>query len=246
MQPHTPKILIVDDEKVIRDFLTRLLKLNGIDAVAVDSGLDAVARAQQEKFDVVFLDVRMPKIDGLETMRALKQHIPQARYVMMTGYAVDDILQQAQKEGASASIRKPFDISQIDMILKDHVARTGATRTLKILVIDDEEVVRDFFARLLKDSSYELVCAKSQEEALEYVRERDFDLVFMDMIIKDVSGVDLYAKLRQLKPNLDIVLITGYPAEAQKLSQDERIRGCLYKPFEIDGIMAEINKLKQG
>ena len=105
--------LVVDDEKVIRDFLIKFLKMYDIEARCAKDGDGAIELARTEKFDVIFLDVRMPKMDGLEALRKLKRLNPEARYVMMTGYAVDDLLEEAKKEGIAASIKKPFEIDEI-------------------------------------------------------------------------------------------------------------------------------------
>ncbi len=115
------RVLIVDDEKVIRDFLTRLLNFHELMVQSADSGEAAIAIVKNNSFDIVFLDVRMPRMNGLETMREIKKIIPEATFVMMTGYAVDDLLTEAEKEGAVAAIRKPFEISEITEVIKNMV-----------------------------------------------------------------------------------------------------------------------------
>lgn len=116
--PTDKKILVVDDEKVVRDFLTRFLKLKSLEVETAESGFAAIKLAEKEKFDLVFLDVRMPKIDGLQTFRRLKKLTPGSKYIMMTGYAVDDLLEQAKNEGAIVSLKKPFDIDELTAVLK--------------------------------------------------------------------------------------------------------------------------------
>ncbi|MDD5584189.1 MAG: response regulator [Candidatus Omnitrophica bacterium] len=111
------KALVVDDEKIIRDFLIRLFTLEGVEAEAVEDGFTAIEMVKQKKFDMVFLDVRMPKVDGFEVFKELKKVMPGAKYIMMTGYAVDDLLSAAQKEGAIASLKKPFEIEEIRRLL---------------------------------------------------------------------------------------------------------------------------------
>ena len=116
------KILVVDDEQVVRDFLGRLLTLKSAIVKIVEDGFRAIEAVKQERFDIVFLDVKMPQMDGLETFRELKKIDPQAKYVMMTGYAVDDILTEAQQEGLFHFIRKPFDIDQITSLIESHIS----------------------------------------------------------------------------------------------------------------------------
>lgn len=84
------RILIVDDEKVVRDFLLRFLSKYAKEVAAVENASQALASAKQSSFDIVFLDIRLPEKDGIELLGELKQALPHARYIMMTGYAVDE------------------------------------------------------------------------------------------------------------------------------------------------------------
>ena len=96
----------------------------GVEALAVEDGAAAIEIVRREHFDIVFIDVRMPKADGYEVFKELKQIMPQAKYVMMTGYAVDDLLVVAQKEGAVVALRKPFEIEHIRNLIES--VRTSA------------------------------------------------------------------------------------------------------------------------
>jgi DNA-binding NtrC family response regulator len=116
------KVLVVDDEQVVRDFLGRFLTLKSAIVRIAEDGFRAIEVFRQEKFDLVFLDVKMPQMDGLETFRELKKIDPQAKCIMMTGYAVDDLLEQAEQEGAAQSIKKPFDINQITSLLERYAS----------------------------------------------------------------------------------------------------------------------------
>lgn len=114
------KALIVDDELVIRDFLARFLGLKdiAIEAKAAEDGLKAIELAQKEKFDIFFIDMRMSKLNGLETLKELRKISPRAKHVMITGYAVDDLLEEALGEpGVVAALRKPFDIDELKRVL---------------------------------------------------------------------------------------------------------------------------------
>lgn len=111
------KVLVVDDEKSVRDFLSRLLSLLGVEAFEVEDGYRAIELVKKEKFDLFFIDVRMPGLNGLETYREIRKISPEATAVMITGYAVEEMLEEAQKEGVYRAIRKPFDIDQIKDII---------------------------------------------------------------------------------------------------------------------------------
>ncbi|MBI4974926.1 MAG: response regulator [Candidatus Omnitrophica bacterium] len=112
------KALIVDDEKVVRDFLARFLKLEGVESVQAKDASQAIKATQAEKFDMIFLDIRIPGINGLELFRMLKKIDTGCKYIMMTGYAVDDMLKTAEEEGAIVSLKKPFEMEEIEQIIE--------------------------------------------------------------------------------------------------------------------------------
>ena len=88
-QKNPVKVLIVDDEKVVRDFLARFLELKGMVATAVETGKEAIAAVQNEDYGIAFIEVRMPLMDGLETLIKLKKIKPGIKYMMMTGDYTD-------------------------------------------------------------------------------------------------------------------------------------------------------------
>lgn len=235
------KVLVVDDEKVVRDFLSRFLSLEAVEVKTAEDGFSAIEQAKKEKFDLVFLDVRMPKMDGLKTFLELKKINPETKYVMMTGYGVDELVEQAKKEGIFAYLKKPFDIEQMLSILKATQER-HPERTLRIMVVDDDEMLLDLFKKLLKEKSCEAVTVKTGKEALEKIKQIEFDLVFLDLVLSDTSGMELCSQIHQIKPDLDIILITAHPEKVGKLQ--DKISGCLYKPFEIERIFQEIERIK--
>ncbi len=236
-------VLIVDDEKTVRDFLTRLVSLRGLTVKSAESGFMAIEMMACEAFDFVFLDVRMPKMDGIQTLRALKKINAGAKYVMMTGYSVENLLEEAQKENIFASIKKPFDIKLISTFLNEQ-AKEKRDNKISIMVIDDAPEILDFFKRLLKDDIYEVNVFSSTDLALGELKKRDFDLIFLDIFLGDANGLEFYSEIRNIRPNAQIVFITGYFEKIKDDINKLDVRGCLMKPFEIDKIFSEIDKIK--
>ncbi|MDD4940099.1 MAG: response regulator [Candidatus Omnitrophica bacterium] len=115
------KVLVVDDEKIVRDFFKRLLSLLGMDNMFAENGYKAIELVKNERFDLFFIDVRMPGLNGLDTYREIRKINPEAASVMITGYAVEEILEQAKREGVYSAIRKPFDINQIKDVIESRV-----------------------------------------------------------------------------------------------------------------------------
>lgn len=109
----TIKALIVDDEKIIRDFLTRFLSSKGMETKAVDDEFKAIEAAKKEKFDIVFLELKTPKMSSSYLVRELKKINPQSKYVITTACLEDDLWEEAKKEGVTACLKKPFEIDEI-------------------------------------------------------------------------------------------------------------------------------------
>lgn len=117
MEETKKKVLVIDDEKVIRDFLKRFLTLEHLDVTDVESGIKAIELSKKTTFDIYFIDVRMPELDGMATYKQIHSINPLATIIMMSGYAVDNVIEQIRKEGFCHFIHKPFDMNQIKEII---------------------------------------------------------------------------------------------------------------------------------
>lgn len=117
LKKHDMNVLVVDDEPAVRDFLSRFFKFEGIGLKCAQDSAKAIDAASQEKFDIIFIDVKMSGMNGVELLEELKKINANAVYVMMTGYAVDDMLKEAEKKGAIVSLKKPFEIGEIKKII---------------------------------------------------------------------------------------------------------------------------------
>lgn len=235
------RVLVVDDEKIIREFLKRLLTVFAIDVEEVDNGFKAIDLVKANPFDLYFIDVRMPGIDGLDTFRGIRKIDPSAIVIMITGYAVEDILNQAKKEGAYGIIRKPFEINQIKDVVDD-ICNENQKVPEYVLVVDDDETILTFFSNLLKSKNIKFNTAKSREEALEKVNKEKFDLVFLDLVLREANGIDVFKEIKPLLPKANIVFTTGYPQKAIEAEGKVEVAGCLFKPFEVDSILKYIDK----
>lgn len=107
------KVLIADDEANMRWILERALSKAGYDVETVEDGEHALDRALAERPDLVLLDLKMPKLDGLSLLKTLKEHYPDLMIVMMTAHGSTATAVQAMKAGAHDYLMKPFDIEEL-------------------------------------------------------------------------------------------------------------------------------------
>lgn len=106
-------ILVVDDNKDFADVFCDILRSNKYNAESCYGGEQALKKAEKTAFDIMFVDIRMPGMDGIETLRRIKKMSPDTRVIMMTGYSVDEMVHKAIEEDASDIIYKPFEIDKV-------------------------------------------------------------------------------------------------------------------------------------
>ncbi|HUT73486.1 MAG TPA: response regulator [Armatimonadota bacterium] len=107
------RILVVDDEEEIRQLFVDILVPKGYEVIAAASGPEAIAHARERPFDLVFLDIKMPGMNGVEAFEALRSLHPGAHYVMITGYAGSHLVDKSLAEGALLCLSKPFGVADI-------------------------------------------------------------------------------------------------------------------------------------
>jgi len=112
MGSRSKRVLIVDDDTDLAESLAEFLTDRGHHVAVAENGRDAVSCAGAWDFDVVFMDVRMPVMNGVDSFFAIKSIKPQLRVVMMTGYR-ESIVERAIQGGAEGPLYKPFDVEEM-------------------------------------------------------------------------------------------------------------------------------------
>ena len=122
------KILIADDEEGLRWVLEKGLRQTGYDVTAVEDGASALREAEAGPFDLIFLDVRMPGMDGLTLLGRLRQSCPGALVVIMTAHGSMETAIIAMQRGAYDYITKPFDIDEVLLLAERALAARRLTQ----------------------------------------------------------------------------------------------------------------------
>jgi DNA-binding NtrC family response regulator len=110
---NTPRVLLVDDEERFRTNLEKMLVAQGLAAVSRGSGPEALEALEQEPFDVVLLDIRMPGMNGLETLAAIKQINPEVEVIILTGHASMDAALEIIRLGGYDYLMKPCPLEEL-------------------------------------------------------------------------------------------------------------------------------------
>jgi DNA-binding NtrC family response regulator len=129
-------ILVVDDERNIRNNLRMVLEAAGYKADAAGNGDDAVTRVKEGHYDIAFVDIQMPEMDGLELLRYLRGLRPKMPVVMLTAYGTVERAVEAMKLGAVDFLEKPFDPKAIQLLCQEVLERqkVGASASMEDLL----------------------------------------------------------------------------------------------------------------
>lgn len=117
--PVAAKVLIVDDQKGIRNLLKEVLAELGYEAEVASSGAEAVQAVSQGFFKLVFLDLKMTGMNGLETAKMLKELCQDLKIILMTGFHDSYLWEEARNNGANGLLPKPFSLEEIQRILEE-------------------------------------------------------------------------------------------------------------------------------
>lgn len=104
------QILVVDDEEALRSVLSGELVTSGYEVSTASDGDEAISVIQNKKFDLVLLDIKMPKVDGFEVLKFVKKHFPTMKVIMLTGFADLKNAIESKKNGAEDFVSKPYDL----------------------------------------------------------------------------------------------------------------------------------------
>jgi two-component system cell cycle response regulator len=166
----SPRILVVDDEEVVCRFLKRLLSGSGHQVEVSFSGQDAIARLEQDSFDLVITDLKMPGVDGIGVLRRAKELDPFCEVMVITAYASVESAVEVMKLGAYDYISKPFNVDRIRLIVEKALEKGRLLRAAG---------ERDFYKRL------------SQIDGLtEVYNRRTFD----DLLSAEISRSDRFRR----------------------------------------------------
>ncbi len=109
----TKKILVIDDEELIIRSLTKLLEKNGFEVFIAKTGGDALVMCEEEDFDLIIADVRIPGLNGVEIVQSIYENLGKPPVIFITGYADREIEEKAKELRPIDYIYKPFDIPEL-------------------------------------------------------------------------------------------------------------------------------------
>ena len=207
MTDHKPRIMVVDDDPGMRLTMEGIIEDEGFDVVGAEDGFQAIEMAKESTFDLVFMDMKMPGMNGVKAYREIKRVSPSSVVVMITGFSIEELIKEALEEGAYAVIYKPFDAGQIIDIVKN------VLRTTLVLLVDDRSSDREIVRAILEDNGYRVKEAADGPEAIAMASDKHYGVILMDVKMPGMDGFTAMEKIRKFDPQAKAIFISGYTME---------------------------------
>lgn len=238
-----PVILVVDDDFGIRDSLSLNLENMGYRVINAEDGEKAVERFSRKPADVILMDIRMPKMDGVETLKKIREMVKKDEMpvtIMMSGYEAKKEVEKAYSYGAKAFFTKPFDFDRLKRTIEKLLNKEEAS----ILIVDDDPEVRSILSDILKDAGYNVESVSDGNQAIQKVKDDHCEVIVMDVRLPDIDGFKIYEKIKKIKPDANIIMMTGYTQDKAIIKTiQEGGLPYLVKPFEPSKLLEIIKKI---
>jgi DNA-binding NtrC family response regulator len=228
------RALVVDDDRLMVKTLADVLALKGWEVSAAYSGRDAVQAALTSAFDVVLMDIKMPGMDGVDAFRAIKAQRPDVKVVLMTAYATQDRIAEAEREGVICVLPKPVNVATLLDLLGSSLRKDEP-----ILVIDSDAAFLKTLSEVLRLRGYETVVAQNLDEATRLMAERRPVAVLLHMHLVSATAREAVLAVHHVSPDVALILYSGRPGAADEMERAlpmDWIYAYLQKPFAIDQV----------
>ncbi|MFU8790095.1 MAG: response regulator [Methylobacter sp.] len=239
------RALVVDDNESARLVLADLLVGMGFQVNQVESGEEAIAAVSgadvaHEPYEIVFLDWQMPGMDGIETLKQLKQlpllsQIPSM--MMVTAYGREEVIKSAEEAGFEDILIKPVSASLLfDSVVRifggvidgsgtvsvtssDSFEQLASISGARILLVEDNDLNQEVATELLRDAGFVVDLAENGQIALDKLKAADYDIVLMDMQMPVMDGVTATREIRK-EPRFNTIPVVAMTANAMQGDRD--------------------------
>jgi two-component system, NtrC family, response regulator HydG len=228
------RILLVDDDTDMTETVSDILQEMNFHVEIANNGFEAIERIKTSAFDLVLMDMKMPGINGAETFREIKKIQPEIIVMFMTAQSIEQVLGEILEEGAYGVMYKPIDPEK----LVEFIEKTKSGALILFVDVDLRETRK--LIETLKAIGYRVLETNNGDEAIKLVQNMNFDMVFIDVIMPVINGLETYNVLREIKPDIKIIMMINYREGIEDLIRQNifgNVYTCIYKPFDVKEVM---------
>lgn len=249
------KILIVDDNKKFCEKVAEFFEKLGHKAFAVSNPLEVIQMVEKEAPHVVLLDIFMPEMSGLEVLKQIKEKYGNTvKTVVVTVADDEENKNKANDLGADAFVHKPFDNVYLREVVMKKIEEALGYRGKdslpyekipNILIADDEvQTVEDINYFLNRVIECRVDTADNGDKAYALMKKNDYDLVFLDLKMPGLSGMEVMKEIKKDKPLPDVMVVTGYDSSdvARKVVAEGAIE-YIPKPLYLENFKTKVKTI---
>lgn len=226
------KILVVDDNRPLAEALADVFEAKGYTPTLAFDGVQAVEKVRGEHFDCVLMDVRMPRMSGVDAFKEIKKFAPFTPVILMTAYSVQGLIDEARSEGVLAILQKPVAAQKIIAIVEELKGSSS------VLIADPNP--NPALVETLSNHGYRVVVATSARAAISMAQGSDYDAVLLNAEIQGLNSEDSIALFKKCDPKCLIILLSAEPHE----EHSPFIFAALQKPFKIHDVVSLLEKVR--
>jgi PAS domain S-box-containing protein len=225
VSPRAPLVLVVEDDPAAQELIVLALQSGGYQTVAIRSGERALPEARRRRPDVITLDVFLPTVDGWEVLQLLKSD-PETAPIPVVMVTISSDRAKAFSLGAIEHLVKPVGRDDLlDALTRRRFTARARTEKVTVLAIDDDATHLDLVRATLEPHGFTVRTETSGERGLDAALAEPPDLILLDLVMPDLSGVEVVSRLRaeERTRGVPILLVTGQELtarERQRLNRD--------------------------
>lgn len=232
-------VLIVDDREDMVTTLADILEDLGYVVSTAHDGYEALNCVKQSLVNLAIIDIIMPGMNGVQTLKEIKKISPHTSAIMMTAFAVEDLIREAIQEGAFSMISKPLNLKQIHNLIEDCLF-SGRL----VLIVDDQRMMGEELEDILSDRGYKITIVENGYEAIKKIQEHRYEVILLDLVMPGINGAATLAEIRKIHSNAVVVLYSGYQIE-EKLKECIELGAyaCFTKPFDPEKLIKIVEEV---
>ena len=234
-------IFIVDDDRDFAESLSLVFEGKGYHVFLAHSGEEALEKIKEEKFDVIFMDIKLPGMNGVESFLEMRKMRPDTKVIMMTGYSLPQLIDEALENGAWGILKKPFDPQQAISMIEN--LNSG-----DILIVDDDEDFLNSLQNILIERGYRVCAVNSGQEAIRRLEQNNIQILILDLKMPIMHGLDVYYEMKKRDLLIPTIIVTAYfEEEGQSIASfmDMGVEDILVKPFDPSKLLEILNHIEK-
>lgn len=226
------RILVADDNRSLVEALTDVFEAKGYEVTQAYDGVQALDKVCADNFDCILMDIRMPKLSGVDAFREIKKLSPGTPVILMTAYSVQGLIDEARAEGVIAILNKPIAIDAVLKIIRELEGQSS------VLVVDPNP--NPLLVEALTSQGYRVATLPSASQAISMMSKKEFDAVLLSTEIQGLTSEDSIVLMKECDPKCIIILMSS---EAHK-AENPLVYACLQKPFKIKQVVGLLEQVR--